>query len=150
MFIVEDIRHAPMAPLATAETPEEAHARADALGLGEHAFIRPVAGTLAQTLKRCEDADRQIDLFESRARTAEAAKKEAEEAVVRADRRATNEVKTAQRSRDEAITRANALADANAELRKNMDVHNTVERLHGEIALLRAGVSPAPAATEAA
>ena len=150
MYIIENIRHAPMRPLATAETPDEAHAVAASLGLGEDAFIRTVGGSIAETIERCEDAERQIDLFECKVERAETAKRDAEEAAKLASERATNEVKVAQRLREEANARANALADVNAKLRANMDLHNQVARLNGEIALLRAGVSPAPAATEAA
>lgn len=46
MYIIEDFRDAPMRPLATAETIEEARRLVESLGIGEHAFLRPVPGRM--------------------------------------------------------------------------------------------------------
>lgn len=112
--------------------------------------MRPVAGSIAQTIERCEDADRQIEIFECKVERAEAKQKAAEEEAKLADMRATGEVKTVQRRCELAVARADELADTNAKLRKAMDLHNENARLRAENALLRAGVVAAPSATGAA
>lgn len=81
MYTIEDFRHAPMRPLATAETPEQAYAAAAALGITEHAFIRPIKGSVADA---AEALDRQPSLLfelsdaEDRADNAEREMHEAE------------------------------------------------------------------------
>ncbi len=138
MFIIEDFRHAPMRPLATAETPEEAARVVSALGIEGHACITAKPDTIAGTMKRVENLDAELSLFRDRATSAEHATSCANTAKKEAEARAEHEVKRAQRDRDDALAHSEKIRGENAALRKKMDVYAENERLRAEIAALRA------------
>lgn len=106
MYIIEDFRHAPMRPLATAETPEEAARVVTALGIEGRACITPKTDSIARTMERVENMEAEIGLFRDKATSAEYATNCANLAKKEAEERATHEVKLAQRDRDEALARA--------------------------------------------
>lgn len=138
MYIIEDFRDAPMRPLATAETPEEAARVVKALRIEGHECVTPKADTIARTMERVQNMEAEIGLFRDKATSAEHTTNCANLAKKEAEERATHEVKLAQRDRDEALARAEKVSDENKALRKKMDVYAENERLRAEIAALRA------------
>ena len=116
MFIIEDFRHAPMRPLATAETPEEAARVVSALGIEGHACITSARqASIEETFRLADDHPRLMLDFED-----------------------------AQESLDTARNDLTNTERRNYELEKRADDHfNDLEKLRSEVEALKSIAQPA-------